>query len=104
MKLADIVTAEEIGSYWDTLAETGGDADPFLGAALFPARKQLGLELSWIKGASGLPISLAPSAFDAKAPVRNRIGVTKTEIGEVPEAHALGDALADAPKLHFSNR
>ena len=79
MKLADIVTAEEIGSYWDTLAETGGDADPFLGAALFPARKQLGLELSWIKGASGLPISLAPSAFDTKAPVRNRIGVTKLE-------------------------
>ena len=46
MKLADIVTAEEVGSYWDTLAETGGDSDPFLGAALFPTRKQLGLELS----------------------------------------------------------
>lgn len=79
MILTDIITAQEIGSYWDTLAETGGDADPFLGAALFPARKQLGLSLEWIKGASGLPISLAPSAFDTKASLRNRIGITKIE-------------------------
>jgi len=79
MILSDIVNAEQIGSYWDTLQETGGTLDPFLGAALFPARKQLGLQLSWIKGASGLPISLAPAAFDAKAPVRDRIGVTKIE-------------------------
>lgn len=79
MILSDIVNAEQIGSYWDTLQETGGNTDPFLGAALFPARKQRGLELSWIKGASGLPVSLAPSAFDAKASVRDRIGVNKIE-------------------------
>lgn len=79
MILADIVNADQIGSYWDTLQETGGTMDPFLGAALFPARKQLGLQLSWIKGASGLPISLAPAAFDAKAPTRDRIGITKIE-------------------------
>lgn len=77
--LADLVNAEQIGSYWDTLQETGGDSDPFLGAALFPARKQLGLDLSWIKGASGLPVSLAPAAFDAKAPLRDRIGVKQIE-------------------------
>jgi len=77
--LADMVNAEQIGSYWDTLQETGGDTDPFLGAALFPARKQLGLELSWIKGASGLPVSLAPAAFDAKASLRDRIGVKQIE-------------------------
>ncbi|AJQ26913.1 major capsid protein [Pelosinus fermentans] len=79
MILSDIVNAEQIGSYWDTLQETGGNTDPFLGAALFPARKQLGLQLSWIKGASGLPVSLAPAAFDAKAPIRDRIGVSKIE-------------------------
>lgn len=79
MKLFDLINAQQIASYWDTLQTQGGNVDPYLGAALFPARKKLGLSLSWLKGAGGLPIALAPSAFDAKAPTRDRIGVTKVE-------------------------
>lgn len=79
MKLFDLINAKEIASYWDTLQTQGGNTDPYLGAALFPARKKLGLTLSWLKGAGGLPIALAPSAFDAKAPTRDRIGVSKIE-------------------------
>lgn len=52
---------------------------PYLGSALFPSRKKAGLDLSWIKGSNGLPVSLAPSAFDAKATFRDRIGVQKME-------------------------
>ena len=79
MKLFDLINAQQIATYWDALQTQGGNSDPYLGAALFPARKKLGLSLSWLKGAGGLPVALAPSAFDAKAPTRDRIGVTKIE-------------------------
>ena len=52
---------------------------PYLGEGLFPARKQAGLDLKWIKGSKGIPVSLMPSAFDAKATFRDRIGVEKVE-------------------------
>lgn len=68
----DLVNANDIGVYYESLPQV-----PYLGATLFPAKKQLGLDLSWIKGASGLPVALQPSAFDAKAPVRDRIGFSK---------------------------
>lgn len=76
MKLIDIVNAAEISAYW---AENPSNSIPMLGETLFPARKQLGLTLAWIKGASGLPVALAPAAFDAKATIRDRIGVSKVE-------------------------
>jgi hypothetical protein len=52
---------------------------PYVGSQLFPAKKKAGLDLSWIKGAKGLPVTLMPSAFDAKATFRDRIGVGKLE-------------------------
>lgn len=76
MKLIDIVNAAEIGAYW---LGNPSNSIPMLGETLFPSRKQLGLSLSWIKGASGLPVALAPAAFDAKATIRDRIGVSKVE-------------------------
>lgn len=76
MKLFDLINAAEIAAYW---SENPINAIPMLGDTLFPARKQLGLTLAWIKGASGLPVALAPAAFDAKATIRDRIGVSKVE-------------------------
>lgn len=76
MKISDLVNAAEIAAYW---SENPNNAIPMLGETLFPSRKKLGLSLSWIKGASGLPVALAPAAFDAKAPIRDRIGVSKVE-------------------------
>lgn len=70
----DLINANDIGAYVEAQPQV-----PYLGATLFPAKKQLGLDLSWIKGSSGLPIALKPSAFDAKATVRDRIGLSEIQ-------------------------
>lgn len=67
----DFVNANEMVSYWETLTK---DRPPYLGETLFPAQKKLGLDLKWIKGSAGLPVVLKPSAFDAGAVPRPRIG------------------------------
>lgn len=68
----DYVTSSNLVSYWNTmnLAET----DALLGDELFPSQQKLGLNLDWIKGASGLPVVLKPSAYDVAALKRDRIG------------------------------
>lgn len=67
----DFVNAMEMVSYWETLTK---DRQPYLGETLFPSQKKLGLDLKWIKGSAGLPVVLKPSAFDAGAVPRARIG------------------------------
>ncbi|KHD34417.1 phage major capsid protein E [Clostridium acetobutylicum] len=76
MNIFDSITAPEIGTYYTT---NGSNQIPYLGATLFPPKKQLGLDLSWIKAANGLPIALQPAEFDTKASIRNRIGFSKIE-------------------------
>ncbi|HCI84689.1 MAG TPA: phage capsid protein [Lachnospiraceae bacterium] len=78
--LRKIVSPAAIGMSW-TEAQTL--ADPYLGEVLFPRQQKAGLELSWFKGSKGLPVSLMPSAFDAKATYRDRPGVNKLE-SEMP--------------------
>lgn len=80
MNLRDFFTAEAIAANW---TEASAGQTPYLGAGLFPARKKAGLDLTWLKGSKGLPVSLAPSPFDAKAPLRSRIGFEKLE-AEMP--------------------
>lgn len=75
-----IVSPEAISMHW-TEAQTSNDA--YIGEALFPRQQKAGLDLSWFKGSKGLPISLMPSAFDAKATYRDRMGVSKIE-SEMP--------------------
>lgn len=72
----DLVNAPNIATYYQ---ENASNRIPYLGETLFPSKKQMGLDLSWIKGRNGLPVSLKPSEFDAKATLRDRIGVTKIE-------------------------
>ena len=74
MSIFDLVKAPELTSYWE---EHTQDMPPYLGEELFPADKKLGLKLDWIKGANGLPVVLKPSAFDAGAVPRARIGFDK---------------------------
>lgn len=76
MNIFDLVTAAEIAAYYTA---NPSNAVPYLGATLFPPKKQLGLDLSWIKGHNGLPVALKPSAFDAKATIRDRVGIKKVE-------------------------
>ena len=52
---------------------------PMIGEVLFPADKKVGLDLSFLKGSKGLPVSLMPSAFDAMATFRDREGFTVLE-------------------------
>lgn len=86
----DLVNAQEIGTYYEN---NPSNKEPYLGATLFPAKKQLGLDLSWIKGANGLPVALTPSEFDAKATIRDRIGFSKvqTEMPFFRESMVVGE-------------
>lgn len=70
----ELVAAPEIAAYFNERAD---QREPYLGAALFPDKKKMGLDLSWIKGSKGVPVVLAPAAFDTKAKLRNRIGFDK---------------------------
>jgi len=70
----DLVTAKNTKDYIEN-----SDQKVYLGASLFPNDKQLGLELSYLKGRHGAPVVLKAAAFDANAPVRPRIGVQKIE-------------------------
>lgn len=86
----ELVNAQEIGTYFETKPS---NSIPYLGATLFPAKKQLGLDLKWIKGSNGLPVALTPSAFDAKATLRDRIGFkdVQTEMPFFREAMRIGE-------------
>ena len=90
MTIFDLVESKAIAAYWNELES---NRIPFLGEALFPAQKRVGLELSWVKGSNGLPVALNPSAFDTKPIIRGRIGVSKVET-ELPffrESMRLGE-------------
>lgn len=76
MKLSDVFTADAIALNYTNAAS---NSIPYLGAGLFPARKKAGLDLKWIKGHNGLPVSLAPSNFDAKSNFRDRVGISLSE-------------------------
>lgn len=76
LTIFDLVTAPELASYWNALPQ---HAAPYLGEVLFPPRKKRGLNLKYIKGAHGLPVVLSPSAFDAKAKPRDRIGFSTVQ-------------------------
>lgn len=76
MKLTDVFNSQAIAANW---TEVASNAIPYLGSGFFPAKKKAGLDLKWIKGHKGLPVSLMPSAFDAKATFRDRVGVSFAE-------------------------
>lgn len=76
MKLTEIFNAEAIAANW---TEAASNNDAYLGTGFFPPQKKQGLDLKWIKGHKGLPVSLMPSNFDAKSTFRDRVGVSITE-------------------------
>lgn len=76
MRLTDVFTAQAIALNYTTAAS---NSIPYLGTGFFPAQKKAGLDLKWIKGHNGLPVSLAPSNFDAKSTFRDRVGISMNE-------------------------
>ena len=67
---------------------------PYLGSGLFAAKKKMGLDLKWIKTSKGLPVSLAPSNFDAVSTLRSREGfkLTETEMAFFRESMLIKEA------------
>ena len=76
MKLSEVFNAKAIAA---NFTNDVSNRIPYLGEGLFPAQKKAGLDLKWITGANGLPVSLMPSTFDAKSTLRDRVGVSITE-------------------------
>lgn len=74
----ELVTADDLTAYWETRNQQ--QADNLLGEELWPSQQKLGLSISWLKGAQGLPIVLKPSAYDVAALKRDRIGFDKVSM------------------------
>ena len=87
----DIFDSKAIAAYWTDV--NTAMKDPMIGSTFFPDTRTASLELSWIKGRNNLPIALQPSAFDTKASLRDRIGVTEisTEMPFFREAMRIGE-------------
>ena len=68
--------------------EAASNKQAYLGVGLFPAKKKTGLDLKWIRTSKGLPVSLAPSAFDTVSTLRSREGfkITETEMAFFKES------------------
>lgn len=71
MSIFDLVTAKNVAEYW---IEKNVNEQPLLGETLFPAVKEIGIKLEWIKGAKNQPIGLRLAAYDTKAIRRDRQG------------------------------
>lgn len=80
LPLKDAFTARAIGTAWDRYQQSLG-LPPYLGRSFFGTQKKMGLDLKWIKGSHGLPVSLKGANFDAKAPLRDGIGFKMIEQG-----------------------
>lgn len=77
MPYTDLLSTKYIAAAWTEAANA--NPDEYLGSRLFGTKKQMSLELKWLKGSGGVPISLAPSAFDAEIALRGRSGASKIE-------------------------
>lgn len=74
----EMFDSSNLKAYWENVNVHMND--PMIGQKYMPTAKQAGLELSWIKGVNNLPVALQPSAFDTKASLRDRQGVSELKI------------------------
>lgn len=91
MNIRDAYTSKAIAL---VNTEVASNRIAYLGAGLFPAKKKMGLDLKWIKTSKGLPVSLAPSNFDAVSTLRSREGfkITETEMAFFRESMLIKEA------------
>lgn len=76
MRMSEAYSAKAIAAVH---TEVASNKIAYLGLGLFPAKKKASLDLKWIKTSKGLPVSLAPSAFDTKSTIRSRSGFKMQE-------------------------
>lgn len=88
--LFDYIDAKEMAAY---IQEQPDNKIPYFGESIFPSEKQLGTDISWLKGANGLPIAIQPSNYDAKARLREKEGFegVSTEMAFFREAMRIGE-------------
>lgn len=79
MNIEEVYTAQSLIAYYQTLKSSDDQHYKFIGEAMFPSLKRKGLKLSWVLGSKNVPAVLKPSAFDVKAPIRDRISVRSVE-------------------------
>ncbi len=86
----DYVNATEIAAYIENLPT---NQVPIFGNQLFPQRKLVGTDISWLKGKGSIPVAITPSNYDAKATLRERTGFSKmdTEMAFFREAMRIGE-------------
>lgn len=91
MRLSDAYTSKAIAI---RNTEVGSNKIGYLGAGLFPSKKKMGLDLKWIRTSKGLPVSLAPSAFDTVSTIRSREGIKidETEMAFFKESMLVKEA------------
>jgi hypothetical protein len=71
MRITDAYNSKAIAAVHE---EVASNKLAYLGEGFFPRAKKTSLDLKVIKTSKGLPVSLAPSAFDTKATIRSREG------------------------------
>ena len=72
-KITELVTAQNLVEFYEN-----SQPESTIGDALFPARKQLGLNLDFIKGANNRAVVLKASSFDTQASLRDRMSIKLT--------------------------
>ena len=87
------ITAKNIKAIYD--AGRPEDRPPFLGSALFPETRQMGLEINLIKGKQGLPVALVSANWDTDVLYRDRIGfeTLQAELPFFKEAYKMSEKL-----------
>lgn len=75
MNIFDLVTSSNLVAYW--LEKDLNDVK--VGDQLFPFKKEIGIELDWIKGANNQVVGLRLSAYDSNAIRRDRQGIEKVK-------------------------
>ncbi|WP_050641004.1 MULTISPECIES: major capsid protein [Clostridia] len=90
IKINDVYDSAAIAVY---VKNEKSNAIPYLGTAFWPNERKASIDLKWIKTANGLPVSLAPSNFDAKATIRARKGFkfTKEEMAFFRESMVISE-------------
>ena len=71
----DLITVRNTAAYVESRP-----APLFLGDALFPTEKVVGLEVGWIMGYNDVPVLLKPSALGSRAFTRDRIGAQELKM------------------------
>lgn len=90
INLSDVYDSAAVGVY---VKNDKNAAIPDLGLAFWPNERKASIDLKFIRAANDMPVSLAPSNFDAKATIRARKGfsINKQEMAFFRESMVVSE-------------